>query len=72
MFFTTIITLLAILVTYRAFHFVGNYIEARKIGLPILVTPFTWQDPFWNVLGSNFSWIQHLPFGKRYKWSYLG
>lgn len=46
--------------------------KLEKSGLPIVITPFTWQDPLWIIFGSNFSWIQHLPFGKWYKYSYLG
>lgn len=71
MFLKAGLTLLALLFAYRLTRLITNYITACKIGLPIVVTPFGWQDPLWIIFGSRFSWVQHLPFGQWYKYSYM-
>lgn len=74
MLLTALLTLMTLLFGYRLLRFFTNYLEARRIGLPIVITPFTWQDSFWILFGPRFSWIRCLPFGlgSWYKYSYMG
>jgi cytochrome P450 len=57
------ITLLLVLLTLRLTRWTSNYIVARKIGLPILLSPFSWQEPLYMLLGSHLAFLRHLPFG---------
>jgi len=34
-------------VVLRGYNLIRHYHEARRLGLPILVAPVTWQDPWW-------------------------
>jgi cytochrome P450 len=56
-------TLLLVLLILRVTRWTSNYIAARKIGLPILLSPFSWQEPLYMLLGSHLSFLRHLPFG---------
>ena len=52
---------IAFIIAYRAFCLGQNYIQARKIGLPIVIALESWQDPFWMLLGPYitpiFKWL---------------
>ncbi|KIW20203.1 hypothetical protein PV08_00778 [Exophiala spinifera] len=39
-----------------------NYREARKLGIPIVITPVSWLDPFWGLFAQNLRWVKYLPF----------
>lgn len=56
-------TFLVILLTLRLTRWASNYFAARKIGLPILISPFSWQDPFYMLFGHHLSLLRYLPFG---------
>lgn len=45
----------------RAYSLYRNYLAARKLGIPILVTPVGWQDDLWILTWYNFRWIKRLP-----------
>ena len=45
---------------YRLFV---NYRAAKTIGTPIIIAPFTWQNPLWLLASPAFMWLQYLPFG---------
>ncbi|PSN66490.1 cytochrome P450 [Corynespora cassiicola Philippines] len=48
---------------FRSCHLVANYIAANKYGLPIIVCPVSFEDPWWIVIRPLFSWVERLPFG---------
>lgn len=56
-------TILIVLFTLRLTRWTANYIAARKIGLPILLSPFSWQDPLYMLFGAHLSFCRYLPFG---------
>lgn len=57
----------------RTYNLVRNYIEARKLGLPIVIIPLSWQDREWLLVRHLFKWIDYIPlFGYWYKYSQIG
>ncbi|KAK5073826.1 hypothetical protein LTR64_007034 [Lithohypha guttulata] len=74
MFLQALATLSAILLSYRVLALIRNYLEARRLGLPIIVVPLCWQDTLWALFGGQFEIIERLPFGlgSWYKYSLLG
>lgn len=68
------VSFLALILSYRNLILYRNYIAARRIGLPIIVTPLSWQDPVWMLVAPKFAWLERLPFGlgSWYRYSYLG
>jgi cytochrome P450 len=63
-----------LVLVYRCLKLVPQYIQARKLDLPIFVSLFTWQDLIWGLMHPYFLWLEHLPFGlgKGVKFSYFG
>jgi cytochrome P450 len=47
---------------YRIVNLFLNYLAARKLQLPILLVPVSWQDPWWLLIAPYFSFLKHLPF----------
>lgn len=41
----------------RLYALFVNYIEARKLGISIVVLPWSWQDALWVVI---YPWLRHL------------
>lgn len=72
MFLKAIFALAAVITGYRVFRLITNYISARRIGLPIIVVPATWQDTVWVLLAPLFRFLYHVPGFSWYKYSYLG
>lgn len=68
----SILYLTAIVVGYRAFRIATNYFAARKLGLPIIIVPATWQDTVWVLAAPLFRFLYNAPFCSWYKYSYLG
>lgn len=56
-------TLLLATILWPLFNLIRNYLIARKVGLPILITPLGLLNPFWQ-LGQNFlsPHLKRLPF----------
>lgn len=48
-------------VLHRCYGFVHHYRIARTMGIPIVITPVSWQDDFWLLTWGNFQWIKRLP-----------
>ncbi|KAL6250068.1 hypothetical protein RBB50_002369 [Rhinocladiella similis] len=48
-------------VSLRAFRLTRNYLEARKLGVPIIIIPVSKEDRWWIVVWGKFAWIQHVP-----------
>ncbi|KIX06449.1 uncharacterized protein Z518_04425 [Rhinocladiella mackenziei CBS 650.93] len=59
------LTLLLVLLfaALRGFNFVRNYIAARKLGLPIILLPVSFEDAWWIPLRPLFAWVESLPLG---------
>ncbi|KAG9910993.1 putative cytochrome P450, partial [Aureobasidium melanogenum] len=55
--------LLSAPIILRLIHWINNYKEARGLGLPIVLTPFTEEDAWWLPLRPLFAWVQNLPLG---------
>lgn len=72
MFLKVILYLVAIATGYRVFRTATNYISARKLGLPIIIVPATWQDTAWVLAAPLFRFLYDAPFCSWYKYSYLG
>lgn len=47
----------------RTLHFVQNYIAARRLKLPIICLPVSFEDPWWLLIKPLFTWLPSLPFG---------
>ncbi|PGH11916.1 hypothetical protein AJ79_04608 [Helicocarpus griseus UAMH5409] len=48
---------------YRIYNLIKHYVAARKLGLPIILLPVSFEDVWWMPLRPLFSWVEHLPFG---------
>ncbi|OAG42898.1 hypothetical protein AYO21_02849 [Fonsecaea monophora] len=59
------------LVLIRILKLIVHYIEARKLGVSLIVTPVSWQDPLWLIFWRRFAWIRNLPFGGWLDFSYI-
>lgn len=47
----------------RMKRFVRNYKVARELRIPILLSPVSWQDPLWMLLGEKIGrFLERLPF----------
>ena len=64
---------IAIFVSQLA-NLIQNYRIARRLRLPILITPVSWQNPLWVLVGRRFSFLKSLPFnlGAWTQYSLLG
>ncbi|EXJ90460.1 hypothetical protein A1O1_03562 [Capronia coronata CBS 617.96] len=47
--------------TSRTYHLIVNYLAARKLGIPTVVIPVSWQDTWWVLIWGNFRWLRHAP-----------
>lgn len=45
----------------RAYKLYRNYLSARKLGIPIVLLPISWQDDLWVLTWYWFKWINYLP-----------
>lgn len=63
---------LAILLVYDGQRLVSNYVAARRLGIPIIVLPVSFENPIWGLLMPYFAWVQDLPFGKWYRYADIG
>lgn len=72
MFLKGIVGLVAVITIYRLVRLVANYISARRLGLPIIIVPATWQDTVWVLIAPLFRFLSDVPFFSWYKYSYLG
>lgn len=59
-----------VFILLRVCGLIRNYRIARKIGLPIILLPASFEDPWWNVLRPLLPWVEHLPFGIGYWYFY--
>ncbi|KAI1621842.1 cytochrome P450 [Exophiala viscosa] len=70
-----ILVSLAIVLTVirRTYSLLQNYIEARKLGISIVIVPVEWHDQAWLLIRKSLKWIGSIPLlGYWYKYSYLG
>lgn len=58
---TVLISIISAYFIYRFLNFIRNYLEARRIGLPILLSPVSWQDPLWPLIGPQLEPLKNLP-----------
>ena len=57
----------------RAYNLFRNYIEARKLGIHIVVIPVSWHETWWILIRRSLKFLRHVPvLGHWYKFSYLG
>lgn len=63
--------LLITVVGFRFFKLTVHYFQARKLGVKLLITPISWQDPWWLLVWRRFAWIRNLPFGHWIDFSYI-
>ena len=63
MLYLLLLTPLVTVVVYRCCRLLLNYREARSFKVPIIVLPFSFEDPIWILVRPLFSWIEKLPFG---------
>lgn len=63
---------LVLLIAYNVQKLVFNYVAARKLGIPIIVLPVSFEDPIWGLLMPYMSWVQKFPFGKWYRYADIG
>ena len=54
---------LTFLVLFRSYNLLKNYIAARRLNLPLIVLPTSFEDPLWMLVRPLFRWVQHLPSG---------
>jgi hypothetical protein len=67
-FWTTLILLpLVGLTAFRSWGLLRNYLEARKLGIPIVITPVSWHDTVWGLFADRFRWIRNFPFSWWYE-----
>lgn len=69
-----IVTGLALLAANNLYHLTKNYILARRLSLPIVICPFTWQNPFWVLINARFRVrrFSHIPGLDWVRYSYKG
>jgi cytochrome P450 len=49
--------------SHRAYRLFANYRTACTFGLPIILLPVSFEEPWWMLLRPLFPWVEHLPFG---------
>ena len=45
----------------RTYRLLVNYFEARKLGIPIIVIPFSWQDDLWMLVHPHLRPFRNVP-----------
>ncbi len=55
-----LIPILAI-VTIRTYALATNYIRAKKLGIPVVVIPVSWQDDFWIIIHPHLRRFRKVP-----------
>lgn len=50
-------------IVFRVINWTRNYLTARSYGLPVVLTPVSFQDVWWIPLRPFFSWVEKLPLG---------
>lgn len=53
---------LVIISCQRSFLLFNNYLQACKLGIPIVITPVSWLDDLWDLVAPSLRWIKKLPF----------
>lgn len=54
---------LVLLAGHRLYRLAVNYVAARRLGIPIIVLPVSFEDTWWILLKPLFAWVKNLPFG---------
>lgn len=68
-----LLSLLFVVVLRRTYRLIINYLQARKLGIHIIVVPVAWHEEWWLLIGKAFKWLDRVPvLGYWYKYSYLG
>lgn len=52
-----------VFISFRSYGLLRNYIAARRLKLPIIVLPCSFEDPWWILLKPLFWWVERLPLG---------
>lgn len=61
-----VVLLLPTLIIFRRLrNWYKHYRIACKTGLPLIVIPFSWQDPLWLIFRRRLGWLGYLPIGSR-------
>ena len=61
---TTTIVLVSLLIATSAWSLIRNYAIARKIGLPIIVVPFSHENPIWMLTARHvMPLVKYIPVG---------
>ncbi|KJZ76390.1 hypothetical protein HIM_04119 [Hirsutella minnesotensis 3608] len=47
----------------RLVNWARKYLEARRLGLPIVLIPVSFEDGWWLPLRPLFAWVERLPYG---------
>ncbi len=55
-----LIPVLAFIAT-RTYAWIVNYLQARKLGIPIVLIPFSWQDAFWIIVHPYLRPLRNVP-----------
>ena len=50
-------------VTFRTWRLIRNYLIARKVDLPMILLPVSFEDAWWIPLRPLFAWVERLPLG---------
>ncbi|KIV80030.1 hypothetical protein PV11_07564 [Exophiala sideris] len=53
----------ALLLSYRLYRLAVNYIAARRLGIPVILLPVSFEDAWWMLSKPLFAWVEHLPWG---------
>ncbi|KIW27557.1 uncharacterized protein PV07_07285 [Cladophialophora immunda] len=62
---STVVTLVCIpllaMLAARTYGLVVNYLQARKLGIPMVILPFSWHDDLWIIIYPWFRRLRDLP-----------
>ena len=62
-------------VAIRSYALIANYLKARKLGIPIIVIPLSWQDSGWIIIHPhvqrfrNISWLRKTLTFSYFSWA---
>src|ERR1700761_1889061 len=48
-------------VAARPYGLITNYLQARQLGIPIVLIPFSWQDDLWNIIHPHLRRFRNVP-----------
>lgn len=68
------LTAVSLILANYLYRFTTNYIIAKRLALPIVICPFTWQNPLWVLTARTLHiWrLSHLPGLGWLRYSHLG